>query len=44
LLDVGDVLRWRDNPFSQNRLPDVPHIDEIIINRSDVELDVEMAA
>ena len=43
MVDVGDVLRNIDDARAQDWLTDVTNVDEIVIPRTDVELDVELA-
>src|SRR5205807_1863173 len=40
LSDVGDVLIGGENPLPENGLTDVADIDEVVVGRSDVEIDV----
>ena len=44
LLDVGDILGIGHNSLTQDGFADVANVDEIVISRTDVELDIDCSA
>jgi hypothetical protein len=42
--DVGDVLRWRKDPIPQDRFTDKTNVTEVVILRTDIELDIHPGA
>jgi hypothetical protein len=44
VVDIGNILRWRKDTISQDRLTDKTNIAEVVILRSDIELDIYLAA
>jgi hypothetical protein len=42
VIDVGDILNWRNDVIAQNRLTDVTNLAKVVVRRADIELNIHL--